>query len=107
MASCGARQYIRADQDFSTTEHARATYIVLSHIAWYAKDYDRYTFLAPGHGVVSFKFAPEDDIIETYQAHAPRLIKVVAIGPFRTNIGEGNTFDKVNVADDRSVVVYF
>ena len=107
VTTCSSRQYIWEDPNFTILEHARATYIVMSHIAWYAKDYDRSTSLAPGNGVLSFEFAPEDNIIETYQAHTPRLIKIVAIGQFNTQFGDGKTFDKVNVAGDRSTVIFF
>ena len=62
--------------------YARAMYIVLTHIAWFAKDYDRPELLAPGNNVVHFEYASQDNIMDAFQAHTTNLVGSVKQGLF-------------------------
>jgi hypothetical protein len=82
LDNSNGRGFFVKDASSRKQPYARAMYIVLTHIAWFAKDYDRPEFLAPGNNVVHFEYASQDNILDAFQAHTTNLVGSVKQGLF-------------------------
>ena len=91
VETCNSREYIVQDPDFVRTAYARAQFIVMTHIAWYALDEDRPNIFKQGK--LHFIYAPKDNIFDTFQAHTPNLLGAVVIGSLTAKFGQSITFE--------------